>query len=160
MNNKESLKLSGLIKLLVLIFSLNLFFGRYLQLQQVYAATPNFDLMSTLLMSLKLPHFWTGLLVPITYLLGLWAAAKLLSQLEMNTAFTSEMWEGLRRLAEYLVYGAFAAIVIVPTLEAWISLDQRSFKMDWDVATVTIGMIGVVLKLVARRAAALAAPTE
>lgn len=160
MNNKEGLKLSGLIKLLVLIFSLNLIFGRYLQLQQVYSATPNFDVMSTLLMSLKLPHFWTGLLVPISYLLSLWAAAKLLSQVEINTAFTGEMWERLRQAAEYLVYGAFAAIVIVPTLEAWISLDQRSFKMDWDVATVTIGMIGVVLKLVARRASTLPAQTE
>lgn len=160
MNNKEGLKLSGLIKFLVLIFSLNLIFGRYLQLQQVYSATPNFDLMQTLLMSLKLPHFWTGLLVPISYLLGLWTAAKLLSQLEMSAAFSSEMWEGMRRVAEYLVYGAFAAIVIVPTLEAWIALDQRSFKMDWDVTTVTIGMIGVVLKLVVRRASTLPAQTE
>lgn len=152
MNSNEGFKMSGLIKLLVLMFALNLIFERYLQLQQVYSATPNFDVMSTLAMSLKLPHFWTGLLVPISYLCGLWAAAALLTQLEKNSGFTAEMMGGLRKVGECLVYGASAAIVVVPTLEAWIALDQRSFKMQWDVATVAIGMIGVVLKIVARRA--------
>ena len=160
MNSNEGFKMSGLIKLLVLMFALNLLFERFLQLQQVYSATPNFDVMSTLAMSLKLPHFWTGVLVPITYLYGLWSAAALLTQLEKDSGFTPEVMAGLRKVGEYLVYGASAAIVIVPTLEAWISLDQRSLKMQWDVATVAIGMIGVVLKLVARRADAVSSQAE
>ncbi len=151
MNNNEGIKMSGLIKLLVLIFSLNLAFERFLQLQGVYSATPNFDVISTLLMSFNLPHFWTGLLVPISYLTALWAAGGLLNQLEQNQDFSSAMQTGLRKVGERLVYGASAAILIAPTLEAWISLKHSSFKMQWDVEMVTIGMIGVVLKLVARR---------
>lgn len=160
MNNNEGGKMSGMIKLLVLIFALNLIFERFLQLQQVYSATPNFDVASTLIMSLKLPHFWTGLLVPISYLSALWAAAGLLNQLERKRDFTSAMQAGLRKVGERLVYGATAAIVIVPTLEAWISLNQRSVKMHWEIDAVAIGMIGVVLKLVARRADAVPSQSE
>lgn len=154
MNSNEGFKMSGVLKLLVLMFALNLIFERYLQLQQVYSATPNFDLISTMTMSFKLPHFWTGLLLPISALCALWAAAKLLANIEKDNGVSFENLSGLRQVGEWLVYGASAAILIAPTLEAWILLDQRSFKLHWDLATVAIGMIGVVLKLVARMAEA------
>lgn len=143
---------SFLVKFLIIFFFVNLLADRYAQLQQVHVVADSFSWSNTFAMSLALPHFWTGLLVPICYLCALWAAANFLQKFEATKVFNPELLFGLRSIGDDLMYGAMAALLLVPSIEAWISLGSRSFQVHWDITAVTIGLLGVVLKLVARRA--------
>ncbi|MBR7798524.1 hypothetical protein [Undibacterium fentianense] len=150
--NSNLAKLSILIKLLVGILILNLCFDRATQLIPIYTVGGNFSLWNTLMMSLKLPHFWTGLLVPIIYLFALWSASNFLKHFEEQKRFGDETLHLLQKIGADLMYVAMAAILMVPTIEAWINQGGRGVKTDWDIQTVTIGMIGLILKFVAQRA--------
>ena len=148
-------KFSLVIKFFTIFASANLLAGRYAQLQQVHAVADLFSFSSTFAMSFAIPHFWTGLLVPICYLCTLWAGANFLQKFESSKAFTPELLLGLRSVGDNLMVGAMAALVLVPSLESWISMGGRSVLVNWEVEAVAIGMLGVILKLVARRAGAL-----
>nr|WP_315486411.1 hypothetical protein [uncultured Undibacterium sp.] len=145
-------KLTIFIKVMIVVFALNLMIDRGAQLLPVYTLGGNFDLLNTLMMSLKLPFFWTGLLVPVTYLCALWAAANFLKKFEHSKSFDDDSLKCLQTIGANLMYAAMAAILFVPTIEAWINQGSRSVKTHWDIEAVTIGMIGLILKFVSQRA--------
>ncbi|MFZ6800130.1 hypothetical protein [Undibacterium sp. Di24W] len=148
-------KLTVFIKVMIVVFALNLMIDRGAQLLPVYTLGGNFDLLNTLMMSLKLPFFWTGLLVPVTYLCALWAAANFLKKFEHSKSFDHDSLKCLQTIGANLMYAAMAAILFVPTIEAWINQGSRSVKTHWDIEAVTIGMIGLILKFVSQRAQSL-----
>jgi hypothetical protein len=150
--SKRSNSLSVLVKVMVLLFALNLLIDRSLQLLPIYTVGDNFDLGNTLAMSLKLPFFWTGLLVPILYLCALWSGSNLLKKYALNLSIDATLLPDLQRLGAYLMYAAMAAILFVPSLEAWINQGARQFKWDWDINAVSVGMIGMLLKFIAQSA--------
>lgn len=145
-------KLSIFVKVMTFVFALNLIIDRAAQLFPAYILGGNFNLLNTFMMSLKLPFFWTGLLVPVTYLCALWAAANFLKKFELSKTFDPAVLECLQSSGAYLMYAAMAAILLVPTLEGWINQGSHSVKTHWDIEAVTIGMIGLILKFVAQRA--------
>jgi hypothetical protein len=149
---KDTANLAIFIQFAVVLFGLNLLFDRFTQIAQVYGLGGIRDLDAMLALSFTLPHFWTGLLVPICYLCALWAAAKCLRGFENTRTFSSTLLAGLTAIGANLVYGALAALIIVPSIEAWVTQSSRRFQLDWNVEAVTLGMLGVVLKLVAHRA--------
>lgn len=144
-------KMSHVVKFLVALFAINLFVERVLQLQNASTAG-QFGLVDSVSMSFHLPGFWTGLLVPICYLMAVWAAANCLKCLEQHAELGEALWQALASTGSNLVYGATAAIVLVPTLDAWINLGARSFHFQWKIESVAIGVIGVVLRMLSRRA--------
>lgn len=148
-------QLSIFVKVMAIIFALNLVIERGLQLFPIYTLSGNFNLQNTLMMSLKLPFFWTGLLVPITYLCALWVAANFLKEFERSKSFNQDLLKSLQAIGANLMYAAMAAILFVPSIEGWMNQGARGLKTDWDVDAVTIGMIGLILKYVAQRAQSL-----
>lgn len=158
--NPTSTQFSSAAKFFVMLFAYSLLADRYAQLRQVHEVADQFSFTNTLAMSFALPHFWTGLLMPIFYLCALWAAANFLQLCETTKHFNLSLLSGLRNIGDNLIYGAMAAMLLVPSIEAWISLGGRSLQVHWDVSAVTIGMIGVVLKLVARRAESMQATLD
>ena len=141
-----------LIKWMAVAFTLSLLIDRAEQLIPVFVLGGKYDVVATLAVSLRLPHFWTGLLVPITYLCAMWTAANLLTEFEKIKSFDSKVLTSLRSIGETLIYGGIAAIVIAPSIEAWVNLGQRSINYHWDIQPMTIGVIGAILKLVSVRA--------
>jgi hypothetical protein len=146
-------RLGLIVKIMAAMFLLNLLFDRGMQLLPIYTLADSFSVSDTLAVSLTLPYFWTGLLVPICYLYALWAAAYFLQQFEANQEFNQNLLSALQRIGGRLMGGAIAAMLIVPSIESWINHGSRALKLDWQVEPVTIGMIGLIIKLVARRAA-------
>jgi hypothetical protein len=144
--------LTMFIKVMTLIFALNLIIDRGAQLLPVYTLGGNFSLLNTFMMSLKLPFFWTGLIVPITYLCALWTASNFLKKFESSKSFDHDSLKCLQTIGADLMYAAMAAILLVPTIEAWINQGSRSVTTHWDIQAVTIGMIGLILKFVSQRA--------
>lgn len=148
--SKRSTSLSVLVKIMVLLFAINLLVEHGLQLLPIYTVGDNFSLSNTLAMSLKLPFFWTGLLVPILYLCALWSGANLLKKYALNSSFDSTLLSDLQTLGAYLMYAAMAAILFVPSLEAWINQGAHALKWDWNINAVSVGMIGMILKFIAQ----------
>lgn len=160
LESKRSTSLSVLVKIIVLLFALNLLAERGLQLLPIYTIGDNFNLSNTLAMSLKLPFFWTGLLVPVLYLCALWSGSNLLRKYALNPSFDVTLLPDLQTLGAYLMYAAMAVILFVPSLEAWINQGTRALKWDWDINAVSVGMIGMILKFIAQNAQSRTNKTE
>ena len=144
-----------LLKALVVLFTINLISDHVVQLSQVNAVVDSLSLSDALAMSRHLPKFWTGLLVPLCYLAALWATSNWLKNLDQTLPNLSDAFKGLVPIGNYLVYAAIAALFLVPTLESWINLGGRGFKLEWAIEPVVIGLIGSALKLVGKNCAAL-----
>lgn len=148
-------KLSIFVRIIAIIFILNLIADRLIQVLPAYTLGGNFSVENTFMLSLKLPFFWTGLLVPIIYVFALWAAADFLKKFELSKSFDHDLLKSLQSIGANLMYAAMATILFVPSIEAWINQGSRDLTTDWDVEAVTIGMIGLILKYVAQRAQSL-----
>lgn len=153
-------KFSIFIKVMAFILILNLIADRAMQLLPAFSLGGNFHIENTLRLSLRLPYFWTGLLVPIIYVCALWAAADFLKKFEQSKSFDADLLKSLQLIGANLMYAAMAAILFVPTIEAWINQGERGLKTNWDVEAVTIGMVGLILKYVAQRAQILQAKVD
>lgn len=148
-----SLSMSAMTKILVVVFTLNLIVEKIAQLSQTIGLSGATDAQAMLLLSFKLPHFWTGILVPVSYLIALWSAANLLRAYENARGFDLAVFDSMKTLGANLMYAGIAALFIVPTLESWINLGGRSFAVNFDINPVAVGMVGVILKLIGRRSA-------
>ncbi len=93
--------------------------------------------------------FAVSLLAPIFYLFAVWASAEAIERIHSGDAFGAVMVKGLRDIGSNLMWGAGAAVVISPTLTGWIDERFRGVRFDADIASVTIGVLGGVLWLVA-----------
>ena len=104
--------------------------------------------------------FWLSLLAPGFYLSAAWAAANVFGRLDKGTPFTPTLVKGVREVGRNLMWGAIAAIVVVPTMAPWADDRFRGIRYDPDIESVTIGLVGVVLYILAKQGQALKAELE
>lgn len=104
--------------------------------------------------------FWLSLLAPGFYLCAAWAAANVFGRLDKGTPFTPTLVKGVREVGRNLMWGAIAAIVVVPTMVPWADDRFRGIRYDPDIESVTIGLVGVVLYILAKQGQALKAELE
>ena len=99
------------------------------------------------------PIYWISLLAPAFFLWALWAASGVLVRIDRGEAFGVVMVRGLREIGVSLMLGAFAAIVVQPSLIFLIGnrfSEMRGVRFDLDVENLTLALVGLVLILLAR----------
>jgi len=99
------------------------------------------------------PTAWVTLLAPLFFLWALWAASDVFARMHRGDAFGPAMVRGLRDIGGGLMLGAFAAIVVQPSLIFLIGngfREMRGVQLDFDVENVTLALVGLVLVLLAR----------
>lgn len=100
------------------------------------------------------PAIWTGLLAPACFLFALWAASNVFVRIDRGGSFGPAMVRGLREIGAGLMFGAFALIVLQPSLVHLIGngfLEMRGVEFGYSVESLTLALIGLVLVLLARR---------
>ncbi len=100
------------------------------------------------------PVYWISLLAPVFYLAALWAASEVLARMNRGDAFGSAMVRGLKEIGGCLMIGAFAAIVVQPSLIHLFGngfLEMRGVRFNLGVETMTLALVGFVLVLLARQ---------
>ncbi len=100
------------------------------------------------------PVYWVSLLAPIFFLTALWMASNVFVRMDRGDAFSPAMVRGLKEIGICLMIGAFAAIVVQPSLIFLIGngfTEMRGVKFNLDVENLTLGLVGFVLVLLARQ---------
>ena len=100
------------------------------------------------------PVYWISLLAPVFYLAALWAASEVLARMNRGDAFGPAMVRGLKEIGGCLMIGAFAAIVVQPSLIHLFGngfLEMRGVRFNLGVETMTLALVGLVLVLLARQ---------
>lgn len=136
-----------LTRIVVLGLGLALFFERAGARQLLHLDGSNAGVMMT-------PVYWVSLLAPIFFLTALWAASDVFARIDGGDAFGPAMVRGLREIGGCLMLGAFAAIVVQPSLIFLIANgfhEMRGVKFDLDIENVTLALVGFVLILLARQ---------
>lgn len=95
------------------------------------------------------PEFWLGLLAPGFYLCALWSAGSVFFKVDKGEAFSPLAVKALNDVGSNLMLGAVSAVVIAPSLLIWLSDRFRGVRFDFDIPSVTIGLIGLMLTLLA-----------
>jgi hypothetical protein len=108
--------------------------------------------------------YWIDML-PQGFCLGaLWVATNVFHRLGRGEAFNPAVVKGLRGIGLNLVMSAVSAILIVPCLKPLLQGLGESFVLSLafnaNVESVTIGLIGLVLYMVARQGSALKTELE
>lgn len=111
--------------------------------------------MSVLMVSMALPSFWISLLAPICYLWALASASDVFMRLHKGEGFGASVVKGLKDVGSNLIYGAIAAIFIMPTLTALTEDRFRGLRYDFAIEPLTIGLIGLMLWLITQAGAKL-----
>jgi hypothetical protein len=99
------------------------------------------------------PVYWVSLVAPVFFLAALWAASNALARMGRGETFGASAVRGLKEMGGCLMIGAFAAIVVQPSL---IFLFANGFTQmsgvtfDLDVENLTLVLVGLVLILLAR----------
>lgn len=140
------------IKMTVVFLGLSLLFDRLMPAIYLIEQTNNATVSSTISFIVQQPKLLTGFLVPICLLLALWTTASTLVDFEKTKGFQKDVLGGISKVGANLIYAAIAAMCLVPSIDSWIAGTGRSLQLYWDIEIVTIGMIGVALKMLARRA--------
>ncbi len=155
------------ISIVVRFAAVNLFVGLMLdRAHSLHAAVPDatpLALSSLLWLSMLLPTFWISLLAPMCYLGALMATATVFTRIDKGDAFGPAMVKGLKSIGSQLMYGAVMAIFIAPTLTFLVGNGFRSLtgmKYHFEIESLTIGLIGLMLYLLASQGAALKAELE
>ena len=89
-----------------------------------------------------------GILPSILYLMGLWTARDMFGRIVKGEVFSPRNSRSIAGIGENLVWGAAAAIVISPTLIAWIDGDGFDFNLNTE--TVVILVVGGAILLLGR----------
>lgn len=100
------------------------------------------------------PVYWISLLAPVFYLAALWAASEVLARMNRGDAFGPAMVRGLKEIGGCLMIGAFAAIVVQPSLIHLFGngfLEMRGVRFNLGVETMSLALVGLVLVLLARQ---------
>jgi len=98
--------------------------------------------------------YWFSLLAPAFFLMALWAASNAVACMGRGDAFGPAMVRGLRDIGLSLMLGAFAAIVVQPSLIFLIGngfTDMRFARFNLDIENLTLALVGLVLILLARQ---------
>lgn len=99
------------------------------------------------------PAYWISLLAPIFFLAALWSASNAMASMGRGGAFGPAVVCALREIGGCLMIGAFAAIVVQPSLIYLMGngfREMRGVTLDWNVENLTLALVGVVLILLAR----------
>ncbi len=99
------------------------------------------------------PAYWISLLAPIFFLAALWSASNAMASMDRGGAFGPAVVCALREIGGCLMIGAFAAIVVQPSLIYLMGngfREMRGVTLDWNVENLTLALVGVVLILLAR----------
>ena len=106
---------------------------------------------------------WFLLIAPAFYLSAMWALSGVFAQVDRGVAFGPAMVTSLRLAGLALLLGAFAAVILQPSLIHLISngfTEMRGVRLDWSVANLMLALLGFTLILIARRGAELKARLE
>jgi hypothetical protein len=100
------------------------------------------------------PVYWASLLAPAFFLGALWAASDVFVRMDRGDAFGPAMVRGLKEIGGYLMLGAFAAIVVQPSLIFLIGngfREMQGVRFNLDLENLTLALVGLVLILLARQ---------
>jgi hypothetical protein len=100
------------------------------------------------------PVYWVSLLAPAFFLRALWAASDAFVRMDRGDAFGPAMVRGLKEIGGNLMLGAFAAIVVQPSLIFLIRngfREMRGVRFNLDVENLTLALVGLLLILLARQ---------
>lgn len=109
------------------------------------------------------PAYWVSLVAPVFFLWALWAASKILVRIDRGDAFGPAIVCGLREIGGMLMLGAFAIVVVQPSLIYLMNngfREMRGVKFDLDVENLTLALIGLLLMVLARQGAKLQAKLD
>jgi hypothetical protein len=136
-----------LTRIVIITFGLALFFGQP-------AALAVLGLDGSHGRVTMMPGYLVSLLAPAFFLRALWVASDVFVRIDRGDAFGPAMVRGLKDIGRNLMFGAFAAIVVDPSLKYLIDngfRDMRGASFDLDVENVTLALVGFVLVLLARQ---------
>jgi hypothetical protein len=146
--SKPSLPIAAILtRIVVLGLALALFFERAGARHLLHLDGSGGRIMMT-------PDYWVSLLAPIFFLAALWAASDAFVRMDRGDAFGPAMVRGLREIGGNLMLGAFASIVVQPSLIVLIDNGfraMRGVKFNLDVENLTLALIGLLLILLARQ---------
>lgn len=97
-------------------------------------------------------HLLTGLILaspPICYLFGVWSIGRALGQIARGRLIQPALADGLRRVGLALGIGGLLAVFGISNLMRLIG-ETRGGYLNFDVASMTLGMIGGALFLLGR----------
>jgi hypothetical protein len=135
-----------LTRIAILGLGLALFFQQAGALQLLHLDGSDGHLMMT-------PVYWVSLIAPAFFLMALWAASEAFVRIDRDDAFGPVMVKGLKEIGGNLMLGAFAAIVVQPSLIFLIDngfTQMRGVTFDLDIENVTLALVGLLLFLLAR----------
>jgi len=133
-------------RVIILVFAVSLFFGQLGARALLHLSGPGSGVMET-------STYWFSLLAPAFFLMALWAASDAFVQMDRGEAFGPTMIRGLCNIGWNLMLGAFAAIVVQPSLVALAAngfTEMRAMRIDLDVENLTLLLIGLLLVLLAK----------
>jgi hypothetical protein len=136
-----------LTRLAVFGFGLALFFEQAGAPQLLHLEDAGAGVMLT-------PVYWVSLLAPLFFLGALWAASETLVRIDRGDAFGPAMVRGIREIGACLMIGAFAAVVVQPSLIGLIGngfTEMRGVRFDLTVENLTLASIGLLMVLIARQ---------
>src|SRR4029077_6566743 len=99
------------------------------------------------------PVYWVSLLAPAFFLWALWAASEVVVRMDRGDGFGPAMVRGLKEIGGNLMLGAFAVIVVQPSLIFLFDngfREMRGVRFNLDIENVTLALVGLVLILLAR----------
>jgi hypothetical protein len=100
------------------------------------------------------PVYWVSLIAPAFFLRALWVASDAIVRMDRGDAFGPALVRGLAEIGGNLMLGAFAAVVVQPSLIFLIGngfREMRGVKFNLDVENLTLALVGLVLILLARQ---------
>jgi hypothetical protein len=154
---KRPLPVAALVtRILVLGLGLAVFFEQAGALQLLHLDDSGGRVMLT-------PVYWVSLLAPVFFLGALWAASAAFVRMDRGEAFGPAMVRTLREIGGSLMLGAFAAIVVQPSLIFLIGNGFREMigvRFNLDIENLTLAMVGLVLILLARQGQSLQAKLD
>ncbi len=114
-------------------------------------------------LGLMTPVYWVSLLAPVFFLGALWAASGVFVRIDRGEDFAPAVVSGLREIGTLLMLGAFAAIVVQPSLIFLMAngfTAMRGVRFALNVENVTLAVMGLVLLTLARQGRALRAKLD
>jgi hypothetical protein len=97
--------------------------------------------------------YWVSLVAPAFFLTALQQASEALVRMNRGEAFGAATVRGLKEMGACLMLGAFAAIVVQPSLIYLFAngfSEMRGVRFNVDIVNITLALVGLVLILIAR----------
>lgn len=103
---------------------------------------------------LNTPAYWVSLIAPAFFLWALWSASSVFVRLHRGDTFGPAIVRGLKLIGGGLMLGAWAAIVLQPSVIFLINngfSEMRGVRFNLDVENLTLASVGLVLFLLAQQ---------